>query len=84
MDISSERLLDEFKKLLKSRGFSKLPKDKDCLEIINLIFPQLKNISLFGKLNDFAKKNFSRVDFIFLLCFQWLTCKSRLCQDGLG
>ena len=65
--ISSERLLDEFKKLLKSKGFSKLPKDKDCLEIINLIFPQLKNISLFGKLNDFAKKNFSRVDFIFLL-----------------
>ena len=65
--ISSERLLDEFKKLLKSKGFSKLPKDKDCLEIINLIFPQLKNISLFGKLNDFAKKNFSKVDFIFLL-----------------
>ena len=65
--ISSERLLDEFKKLLKSKGFSKLPKDKDCLEIINLIFPQLKNISLFGKLNDFAKKNFFKVDFIFLL-----------------
>jgi tRNA nucleotidyltransferase/poly(A) polymerase len=65
--ISSERLLDEFKKLLKSEGFSKLPKDKDCLEIINLIFPQLKNISLFGKLNDFAKKNFSKVDFTFLL-----------------
>ena len=65
--ISSERLLDEFKKLLKSKGFSKLPKDKDCLEIINLIFPQLKNISLFGKLDDFSKKNFSKVDFIFLL-----------------
>ena len=67
LGISSERLLDEFKKLLKSKNFYKLPKDKDCLEIINLIFPQLKNISLFGKLNDFAKKNFSRVDFIFLL-----------------
>ena len=43
--ISSERLLDEFQKLLKSKGFSKLAKDKDCLEIINLIFPQIKNIS---------------------------------------
>ena len=65
--ISSERLLDEFQKLLKSEGFSKLTKDHDCLEIINLIFPQLKNISIFNKLNNFAKKNFSRVDFIFLL-----------------
>jgi tRNA nucleotidyltransferase/poly(A) polymerase len=66
-EISSERLLDEFKKLLKSEGFSKLVKDQDCLAIINLIFPQLKNISIFDKLNSFAKKNFSRVDFIFLI-----------------
>jgi tRNA nucleotidyltransferase/poly(A) polymerase len=67
LKISSERLLDEFQKLLKSKGFSKLAKDKDCLEIINLIFPQLKNISRFNKLNDFAKKNFFKVDFIFLI-----------------
>jgi len=65
--ISSERLLDEFKKLLKSEGFSKLTKDQDCLEIINLIFPQLKKISIFNKLNNFAKKNFPKMDFIFLL-----------------
>jgi len=65
--ISSERLLDEFQKLLKSEGFSKLNKDHDCLEIINLIFPQLKNISIFNKLNSFAENKFSRVDFIFLL-----------------
>jgi len=66
-NISSERLLDEFKKLLRSEGFFKLTKDKDCLEIINLVFPQLKNISIFNKLNSFAKKNFTKVDFIFLL-----------------
>ena len=65
--ISPERLLDEFKKLLRSKGFFKLAKDKDCLEIINLIFPQLKNISVFNKLNSFAKKNFVKVDFIFLV-----------------
>ncbi|MDA9663943.1 CCA tRNA nucleotidyltransferase [Candidatus Pelagibacter sp.] len=65
--ISSERLLDEFQKLLQSKGFSKLAKDKDCLEIINLIFPQLKNISIFKKLNSFAEENFFKVDFIFLL-----------------
>jgi poly(A) polymerase len=66
-NISSERILDEFKKLLRSEGFLKLSKDKDCLEIIQLIFPQLKNISIFNKLNNFAKKNFYKVDFIFLL-----------------
>ena len=66
-NISSERLLDEFQKLLRSKNFFKLTKDNDCLEIINLIFPQLKNISIFGKLNTFAKKNFSKVDLIFLL-----------------
>jgi poly(A) polymerase len=59
--------LDELQKLIKSRGFSKLYKDKDCLEVINLIFPQLKNISIFSKLNSFAKKNFQSVDFIFLI-----------------
>ena len=66
-NISSERLLDEFHKLVRSEGFLKLTKDKECLEIISLIFPQLKNISIFDKLNDFAKKNFLKVDFIFLL-----------------
>ena len=66
-NISSERLLDEFKKLIRSKGFFKLTKDKECLEIISLIFPQFKNIFIFNKLNDFAKNNFTKVDFIFLL-----------------
>jgi len=66
-NISSERLLNEFQKLLRSEGFFKLMKDKDCLEIINLVFPQLKNISIFNKLNNFAKNHFNEVDFIFLL-----------------
>ena len=66
-NISSERLLDEFKKLTKSESFLKLTKDRDCLEIINLIFPQFKNISIFSKLNNFARKNIFKVDFIFLL-----------------
>jgi len=65
--ISPERLLDELQKLVRSKGFSKLTKDKDSLEIINLVFPQLKNISLFGKPNSFAIKNLAKVDFILLL-----------------
>ena len=67
MSISAERLLDQLQKLLRSRGFTKLAKDKDSLEIISLIFPQLKNISLFSKLNSFALKNIANVDFILLL-----------------
>jgi len=65
--ISSERLLNEFQKLVRSKEFFKLLKDQDCLEIISLIFPQFKNISLFKRLNNFSKKNFPNVDFIFLL-----------------
>jgi len=65
--ISSERLLDEFKKLVQSEGFLKLVKDNICLDIITLIFPQLKNINIFKNLNNFTKKNIFKVDFIFLL-----------------
>ena len=66
-NISAERLLDEFQKLLRSDSFLKITSDKNCLEIISLVFPQLKNISSFNKLNSYAKKNFDKVDFIFLL-----------------
>ena len=65
--ISSERLLDEFQKLVRSENFLRLSKDKNCLEIINLIFPQFKNIAIFNNLNNFAKKNITDVDFIFLI-----------------
>ena len=65
--ISSDRLLDEFKKLLNTNGFFRLFEDKECLEIINLSFPQLKNISVLKKLNSFAKQEFRKVDFVFLV-----------------
>ena len=47
--ISSERLLDEFKKLSKSNNFLKLLNDKFCVEMIQLIFPQFKNINILKK-----------------------------------
>ena len=65
--ISSERLLDEFKKIITSKGFLKLFKDSFCQEIIKLIFPQLNNFVIFKKLNSFAKKRISEVDYIFLI-----------------
>ena len=65
--LSSERLLEEFKKLTKSDGFLKLFDDKESLELIEIIFPQLKNLNSFKKLNSHAHQNLSKVDFIFLL-----------------
>ena len=65
--LSSERLLEEFKKLTKSDGFIKLFKDKESLKLIEIIFPQLKNIQNFKKLNAYAKKNLSKIDFILLI-----------------
>ena len=65
--LSSERLLDEFKKLTKSNAFLEIFKDDICLEIIRMIFPQLKNLDNLKKLNSHAHDNLSKVDFIFLL-----------------
>ena len=66
-NLSSERLLDEFKKLTISNGFKKIFKDEVSLELIEIIFPQLKNLENFKKLNSYAADNLSSVDFIFLL-----------------
>ena len=66
-NLSSERLLDEFKKLINSFGFLRLFKDPFCLELINLIFPQFKNLNIFKNLNKFAEINIKKVDFIFLI-----------------
>ena len=65
--LSSERLVEEFKKLTKSDGFIKLFKDKESLELIEIIFPQLKNLQSFKKLNAYAQKNLSKIDFILLI-----------------
>jgi len=65
--LSSERLLDEFKKLTKSEAFLKIFNNKTCLELIKIIFPQLTNLDNFIKLNSYAKENLSKVDFNFLL-----------------
>ena len=65
--ISTDRLLDELKKLVLSKSFLKINDDEFCLEILLLIFPQLKNIRLFKYLNSYASEYFSSKDFIFLL-----------------
>tara|TARA_B100000029_G_scaffold507471_1_gene592156 strand:+ start:665 stop:1939 length:1275 start_codon:yes stop_codon:yes gene_type:complete len=66
-NISSERLIDEFKKIIKSKNFLNLFKDSFCQEIIQLVFPQFKNFELFKRLNNFAKKKITDIDYVLLI-----------------
>ena len=65
--ISKERLLDELKKLFSSDCLEKLHKDKFGLELLELVFPELKNIKSILKLIKSKKKLFKDFDFIFIL-----------------
>ncbi len=65
--ISKERLLDELKKLLKSNQLEKLSKDKFSIELILLIFPELKNIKSVINSIKVKKEFFVELDFIFIL-----------------
>ena len=66
-NLSSERLIDELQKLTKSNKFIKIFKDKISLELLEIIFPQLKNLQNLKKLNSYGLKNLSKIDFIFLI-----------------
>ena len=65
--ISSDRLLDELKKIVLSEGFLKILDDKFCKEIITLVFPQLINFNVLKNTNDYTKKIIEQRDFIFLI-----------------
>ena len=65
--ISKERLLDELKKLIKSNQLEKLSKDKFSIELILLIFPELKNIKSVINAIKVKKEIFVDLDFIFIL-----------------
>ena len=65
--LSKERLLDELKKITELEKLEKLSKDKSSLELISLIFPELKNLNIFFKLNSVKKEILKKNDFIFFL-----------------
>ena len=65
--ISKERLLDELKKLLKSNQLEKLSKDKFSIELILLIFPELKNIKSIINAIKAKKELFVELDFMLTL-----------------
>ncbi len=65
--LSKERLLNELKKIVKVEILKKLSKDRLSLNLIFMIFPELKNIKFFSKLNIEDKNFLEEKDFIFLL-----------------
>ena len=65
--LSKERLLDELKKIIKIDTLEKLANNKISLDLISIIFPELKNIKIFSKLNTASKNLLKEQDFIFLL-----------------
>ncbi len=65
--LSKERLLNELKKLLKSNQLEKLSKDKFSIDLILLIFPELKNIKTVINAIKVKKELFVDLDFIFIL-----------------
>ena len=66
-NLSKERLLDELRKIAKLDTIEKLSKDKMSLDLISMIFPELKNIKIFSKLDSSKKDKLKKMDFIFLL-----------------
>ena len=65
--LSKERLLDELRKIVSLTTLEKISKDRLILDLISIIFPELKNIKIFSKLNDNQKVFLVDTDFIFLI-----------------
>ena len=65
--LSKERLLDELKKISQLSTLENLAKDKVSLDLIKMIFPELKNLNIFLKLSPAKKTIMQEADFIFLL-----------------
>ena len=65
--LSSERLLDELKKIFKSNCFIKLCDNEYSYHITSVIFPEFKQINYFKKLNDYTKINLNNLEFPFFL-----------------
>ena len=62
--ISKERLIDELKKILLSKGFIKINQDSFSKEIIELIFPQIQNFNI---CNPELIKLIEKKDFILII-----------------
>ena len=67
LNLSKERLLGELKKIIELETLEKIAKDKISLDLFQIIFPELKNINVFSKLDSKKKELLKEADFIFLI-----------------
>ena len=67
LKLSKERLLDELKKIIEVEALEKLTKDRISLELFSMIFPELKDIKIFSKLDLRKKSLIKEKNFIFLI-----------------
>jgi len=67
LNLSKERLLGELKKIIELETLEKIVKDKISLDLFQIIFPELKNINMFSKLDSKKKELIKEADFIFLI-----------------
>ena len=67
IQLSKERLISELKKILFSKKFSKILNDDFCMEIIILVFPQLKYFDFLKNPNKFTSKVIESRDFDILI-----------------
>ena len=65
--LSKERMLDELKKITRIDTLEKLARDRLSLDLILIIFPELKNMKFFSKLSNSNKNLLKEKDFVFLL-----------------
>ena len=65
--LSKERLFDELKKISQLENLEKIAKNRISLELLQIIFPELKNIIIFSKLNSYKRSILEENDFIFML-----------------
>ena len=65
--LSKDRLLDELRKMMKIDILENLSKDKKSLDLLLMIFPELKNVKIFSKLKPHLKDILRDNDAIFLI-----------------
>ena len=65
--LSKDRLLDELRKMMKIDILENLSKDKKSLDLLLIIFPELKNFKIFSKLKPHLRDILRDNDAIFLI-----------------
>jgi len=67
INLSKERLINELKKIIFSKNFTKILNDDFCMEIMLLVFPQIKYFDFLKNPNQFTNEIIETKDFEILI-----------------